>query len=335
MLGAVIVPDRHRYTLERRLMDLRRRLLREMQQHRYPILNAAEAGKDKTSRQRTERARLAAGGLPELHAAELWSGDQVFWMERDGTPALLERHRKWLRQVLSLVNEFEVTYRRNVLTVENQQRITTNPEVSIHDRIRPWLTPDISPVKVQKLQTDPYVRLFFGLVQSIEAVAQAEQWNYRIVCDRGKQNEMFNAFQTFDLLKTKGRWQRLESIEFQHSHENALIQLCDVVTYIDTKATYLAQGHKDKGPANQLRKRYFARARRHTPAPQGAIDEHGFFVLPGMAYAELMAMLTEMALLHCGGRVATLPERRKRLVEIMEHFPDVFMGTDQSWPRNP
>lgn len=89
MLGAVIVPDRHRYTLERRLMDLRCRLLREMQQHRYPILNAAEAGKDKTSRQRTERARLAAGGLPELHAAELWSGDQVFWMERDGTPALL------------------------------------------------------------------------------------------------------------------------------------------------------------------------------------------------------------------------------------------------------
>lgn len=71
MLGAVLVPDKHRYAADRHLTTLRRKMLRVMHAERYPILDPERAGQDRTSRQRTERARLAAGGLPEIHAAEL------------------------------------------------------------------------------------------------------------------------------------------------------------------------------------------------------------------------------------------------------------------------
>ena len=166
VMGAIAVPEKHRYALERRLTDLRKRMLREMRLHDYPILKPAVPGIKQSSHQKTERARLAAGGLPEIHAAELWSSTEVFWKERDGTDLLLKRHRTWIKQALALVNEFDVTYRRNVLTVEAQRQLETSPEVSIFEILRPWLTRDISEKNVRQLQIDPYVGyflLFFSL----------------------------------------------------------------------------------------------------------------------------------------------------------------------------
>lgn len=324
ILGAIVVPDKHRYMAERRLTDLRKRMLGSMQKHGYPILNPAEAQNDKYSRQKTERARLAAGGLPEIHAAELWSSDMVFWMSRDGTPALRDRHQKWLRETLSVFASLQMTYYRNVLMPGTFKRMEEN-EPEVFDVIQPYLTQDIRRDKVKTLQKDPYVRLLFGLMQSLDAVAKENGWEYNIVCDRGKKNEMFKIFETFYLLKKFGSWQGLQGIDFKESHEVSLIQLCDVVTYIDTKAGCLEEGHRDKAAAMALQKRYIAPFSRPIPRQILGLSRDGFFRYPSPGYTELMAMLTEMALLHCGGMNKTLPERRRRLQEIMEQYPDIFL----------
>lgn len=334
VLGAIIVPEKHIYTLDRRLTDLRRQMLREMQRHNYPILNPALAHEDKYSRQKTERIRLAAGGLPEIHAAELWSSDIVFWKERDGTPVLMERHRNWLNKALALIEEFGIQYHRNVLRPEVQVALE-GAENDIYNTIKPYLTKDIQKDKVSKLQKDPYIRLLFGLIQGLDRVAEENKFSYKVICDSGKKNEMFKTFETFTLLKQYGSWQRLDNIDFQDSHSNTLIQLCDVVTYFDTKADYLEDGHRDKGPAKVLRNKYFRRAWRRTPRPEGPTTEDGFFLFPSLAYAELMAMFTEMALLHSGGQQKTLPERRRRLQEVMKQFPDVFQRNYQIRIKRP
>lgn len=327
ILGAIVVPSKRTYAAERRITDLRKRVLREMQLHDYPILRPPEEGQKQKSRLKTERARLAAGGLPEIHAAELWSGDVVFWKKRDGTDILIKRHRKWLEQCLALVTEFDVTYRRNVLTVAAQERLKTHPEVSIYQTLRPWLTADIREVQVLQLQNDPYIRLLFGLLQGIEQVARAEQWQYTIICDKGKKNEIFKVFDTFTLLKRHGSWQNLQGIDFQDSHDNGLLQLCDVATYVDAKADYLPERHNDLLPLKRVWTKYLKKAWRHTPAPTALATPEGFFRVPSMAYAELMAMLTEMALLHSGGLSRTLPLRRQRLQDVMDRYPDVFLSS--------
>lgn len=324
ILGAIAVPDKHRYMLERRLNDLRRRILREMKRHDYPILNPAEADNDRSSRRRTERVRLAAGGLPEIHAAELWSSIEVFWKERDGTPVLFERHIGWLKEALALVREFDVTYHINPFTAEAQAKSKERGELSIYDFLSAALTSDISKKKVQELQNDYYVRMLFSFMQSLEVMAKSEGRRHYFTCDKGKRNEMFVAFETFETLKRFGSWERLEKIEFQHSHDNPLIQLADVVTYVESKVQFLPEGHKDKLLASQLRHKYLKRAKRFNPMPEGMPDTYGPFTHRSVAYAEVVAMLTEMAFLHCGGMARTLPERKRRLGLLLEGFPETF-----------
>ena len=291
---------------------------------------------DRTSRQRTERVRLSAGGLPEVHAAELWSGDEVFWMERDGTPRLRDRHMGWLRATLQLVETFEVTYSLNALPLERQRALADRPEDDLSVVLESWLTRDISRKKVRALQGDPFVRTLFGLMQGLERAALQKGQRYHLTVDRGKKNEMFRSFDTFSTLKSHGSWNRLESIRFEHSHEDVLVQLADVVTYVEAKATWRGPGHPDGVQAARLRNRYLHRAYRPLPPVEGNTRQDGFFALPSRAYTELMAMLTEMALLHCGGSPASLPERRARLAEIMARYPEVFQvgfeGSSQTLP---
>ncbi|MFC5849485.1 DUF3800 domain-containing protein [Deinococcus petrolearius] len=255
LLGAILVPDRHRYALERRLNDLRRRMLREMQILGYPILDSAQAALDRTSRQRTERVRLSAGGLPEIHAAELWAGDQVFWQQRDGTDALFHRHLQWLRAALDLMDGFGITYHTNSLTAVQERGKLTDREGDVFARLQPVLTKDISAKKFRKLQDDPFVRMLFGLMQALEQQGRGEGWTYQLVCDRGKKNEMFKTFETFETLKQHGRWRNLISTDFQDSSENALLQLCDAVTYVHAKARWLPAEHRHKALAQQLYRR--------------------------------------------------------------------------------
>ncbi|WP_344870160.1 DUF3800 domain-containing protein, partial [Deinococcus aetherius] len=260
-LGAVVVPDRHRYTVERRLSDLRRRVLREMRTLGYPILDPALAAADRTSRQRTERARLAAGGLPELHAAELWTGDEVFWMERDGTERLFERHLKWLRAALALVGEFDITYRINYLSAEAQALHQSGaPETDLYAYLGSFLTRDVSPKRLRQLQNDVFVRLLFALMQDLDLESQQGGWRCAVTCDRGKRNEIFKSFQTFETLKKYGYWKNMTAPDFQESHENPLIQLADIVTYVHTKANALPEGHRHKEVAVRMYLRYLKRA---------------------------------------------------------------------------
>lgn len=328
MLGAVLVPDKHRYAADRHLTTLRRKMLRVMQVERYPILDPERAGQDRTSRQRTERARLAAGGLPEIHAAELWSSDEVFWKERDGTPQLRDRHLGWLREALEVVARFELTYTANTLSVERQAAMVARPEADLVSMVEPLLTKDISRKKVRELQKDPFVRMLFGLMQGLERFAQQDRSPYSLTVDRGKKNEMFRTFETFSTLKQHGSWQWLQGIDFQHSHDSALVQLADVVTYVRAKALWLPTEHKDKPLATHLWQRYLRQRQR--PLPEMTSTTEGFFPRPSLAYAELVAMLTEMALLYCGGTGASLPERRARLAQMLAGFPEVFQHLPQS-----
>ncbi|MFC5849480.1 hypothetical protein [Deinococcus petrolearius] len=51
-------------------------------------------------------------------------------------------------------------------------------------------------------------------------------------------------------------------------------------------------------------------------------DDVGGYLIPGShAYAELLVMFAEMALLHSGGTAATLEERKRRLQEVIAQYP--------------
>jgi hypothetical protein len=327
LIGAIVVPDKYKYSLSRKLNLIRRRMLKVMRQQDYPILISSRSPDDRTSRQRTERVRLAGGGLPEIHAAELWTGDEVFWKERDGTGILFNRHLKWLKEALGLIEEFEVTYHLNSLNVDSQNRIKNLPEAEMHAALGPFLTKDISIKKLSSLQKDPFVRLLFGFMQSLERYYAKNQKTYTVICDKGKKNEMFKGFETFSTLKKYGSWQMMTSIGFEDSHDNPLIQLSDVVTYIEAKALWLDDNHKDKNLFEQLKRKYLNKASRPTLVPfNEPMDENGFLLRPSILYAELMMMFTEMALLHCGGTNSSLPERKERLERITSRYPDVFMS---------
>lgn len=302
-------------------------MLKAMRQQDYPILIPSRSPDDRTSRQRTERVRLAAGGLPEIHAAELWTGGEVFWKERDGTSVLFDRHLKWLKEALELIEEFEVAYHLNSLNIDSQNRIKNLPEAEMYATLKPFLTKDISIRKLSSLQKDPFVRLLFGFMQSLERYYAKSQKSYTVICDKGKKNEMFKGFETFNTLKKYGSWRMMTGISFEDSHDNPLIQLSDVITYIEAKVLWLDDNHKDRVLFEHLKRKYLNRASRPTLIPfNEPIDENGFLLRPSILYAELMMMFTEMALLHCGGTNSSLPERKKRLAYITARYPDVFMS---------
>lgn len=308
MLGALLVPEDVLPKLERDLTKLRETIGRKMRREKYTAYVGSDADL-KRQRCRPEAARLRAGGLPEIHAKEMWNSSGSYHCKR--TPDLIPRRNEWLFRVARILNKYPVLF----VTRSFQGKFRSfdnSAEKELIAVLEEVITPDISRKDVDDLIHDIHFAITFELFIYLDSLNEVGVDICSVTCDKGKRTELFGKFEGFERAREYGYWQNFPNPKFEDSHESAGVQLADFLTYFTGKIFYAedttAIEWEVYSRIGQKHQRFI------TSSGEAATNAA---VTPPRRIAALMtAMQIEAILLHCGGLATSRPQRRETAEQL-------------------
>ncbi|AWN24045.1 hypothetical protein DKM44_13030 [Deinococcus irradiatisoli] len=311
VLGAILVPEHLLPQLEREMNKLRASLGRTMRRKKYPIYFAEESRLKKSAR--SEARRIRAGGLPEIHAKDIWDSSNVFQCER--SVEALERRNEWLYKISELFIKFDIIFMSNKFEGKYRSFVTPRYEATF-EAFLPFLTKDQSKEKIKSLLEDVHYSITFELFLRLDTLSELDMKIASVTCDKGRRSELFGRFLGFDRARKYGYWQNFPTPIFVDSFSSNGIQIADFATYFMMKTAYLEDpGHY----ASKIYERVQLRHQDFKTSLATATQFSSGRPLPKHR-ALLSAMITESILLHCGGLKNTEPLREAKVEELTRYF---------------
>jgi Protein of unknown function (DUF3800) len=306
----IIVRQQDVSEVREKLRNIQQRVAKAMHEYGYPIVDPVKLLPKDTSRCRTERKRISSGGLPELHATELWNSSDVFQTSRPPPPGQFERHLSWIEEALSLLSEYEIFFRPHfTMDVDHTVKKASKYNTSVYDQLRDRgrLTEDIRKKLAEGILFNPYFGLQMSMLIAIDANAQHWGWTVELIGDKGKETEYLKKLvAAFDRLKTANLLDTFPIPDFMNSDEEPMLQLADLATYIFFKHQTAKSSDWDYEFINPLFERYIAPRILSSLAPniRGAMTDNRH-------YAIYRAIQVEITLVHAGLDQKTLQLRKK------------------------
>ncbi|QLG11036.1 DUF3800 domain-containing protein [Deinococcus sp. D7000] len=304
VLGAVLIREDHLAGINRDMNALRETIGRKMRREKYPVY-FGDPHSFKRSPMRTEAVRLRAGGLPEIHAKDMWQSQHAYECPR--SPESLARRNEWIHRVTRIFQNHQVLFIARNFQGKFRTFAGTKAE-HFFDVFGDHLTPDQSRKEVEKLLEDVHFAITFELFIYLNSLMEVGIEICSVTCDRGKRSELFGKFDGFDRAREYDYWQNFPNPIFEDSFDSNGLQLADFMVYFYTK-TFYGHHHNPPRPERQVISRIS-----HcliTPVTSTGAATRDASGVPTERESRLMvAMQVEAALLHCGGQRITEPDRQ-------------------------
>lgn len=229
VLTAIIMPVERLARFEREWAGLRQEMRRELLAH-YPFAAEAKA--------------LADGGLPEIHAVDLFQSAGLFRNDPAARPGYWRKHREWLARAVTILYRARpqiLTHRWRPEYTEFNVKVLGLPSQTFAQGI-PFKN---MRRKMDRLFLSPYVWTLNHTISYLEEHFAEHGLHGTLLCDEHEDGRGFSLLKTFDLVRGLSPHEtHLPAPRFASSHEHALLQAADVACYVFGQVYYAEQHGK-------------------------------------------------------------------------------------------